>query len=203
LLQSPPPIRTIPTPIQGTDPETFTVERFDVVGSTVFSPEELDTVLAPFTNRPLTFTELFQARSAIAQLYLDNDYITSGALIPPQTIRGGVVTLQVVEGKLEAINIIGTRRLDPNYVRARLSPKRPINEKRLRADLQLLKLNPLIKDISAALKQGTTPQTSVLYVNVTEAKTFDTQVVADNGRTPSVGSFRRRIQLLPSRCKMR
>ncbi len=50
LLQSPPPIRTIPTPIQGTDPETFTVERFNVVGSTVFSPQELDAVLAPFTR---------------------------------------------------------------------------------------------------------------------------------------------------------
>jgi hemolysin activation/secretion protein len=195
LLQSPPPIRTIPTPSPGEAPETFTVERFNVVGSTVFSPEELNRVLAPFTNRPLTFTELFQARSAIAQLYLVNDYITSGALIPPQTIRGGVVTLQVVEGKLEAINIIGTRRLDPNYVRSRLSPKKPINEKRLRADLQLLKLNPLIKDISAALKLGTTPQTSVLEVTVTEAKTFNTQLVADNGRTPSVGSFRRRIGL--------
>ncbi len=195
LLQSPPPIRTIPTPSPGEAPETFTVERFNVIGSTVFSPKELNVVLAPFTNRPLTFTELFQARSAIAQLYLENGYITSGALIPPQTIRGGVVTLQVVEGKLEAINIVGTRRLKPEYVRARLSPKKPINEKRLRADLQLLKLNPLIKDISAGLKLGTTPQTSVLEVNVTEAKTFDTQVVADNGRTPSVGSFHRRIGL--------
>lgn len=195
LLQSPPPIRTIPTPSPGADPETFTVERFNVVGSTVFSPQELNRVLAPFTNRPITFTQLFQARSAIAQLYLNNGYITSGALIPPQTIRGGVVTLQIVEGKLEAINIIGTRRLDPNYVRSRLSPEKPINEKRLRKELQLLKLNPLIKDISAALKPGTTPQTSVLEVNVTEAKTFDTQVVADNGRTPSVGSFHRRIQL--------
>ncbi len=195
LLQSPPPIRTIPTPIPGQAPEIFTVQRFNVVGSTVFSPQELDTVLAPFTNRPLTFSELFQARSAINQLYIEQGYITSGALIPPQTIRRGVVTLMVVEGKLEAINIIGTRRLDPNYVRVRLSPKKPINEKRLRADLQLLKLNPLIKDISAALKLGTTPQTSVLEVNVIEAKTFDTQLVADNGRTPSVGSFRRRIQL--------
>lgn len=195
LLQSPPPIRTIPTPIQGTDPETFTVERFNVVGSTVFSPQELDAVLAPFTNRPLTFTELFQARSAIAQLYIDSGYITSGALIPPQTIRGGVVTLQVVEGRLEAINVTGTRRLNSEYVRARLSPEKPINEKRLRADLQLLKLNPLIKDISAGLKPGSTPQTSVLEVNVTEAKTFNTQLVADNGRTPSVGSFRRRIEL--------
>lgn len=93
LLQSPPPIRTTPTPIPGEARETFTVERFNIVGSTVFSPKQLDAVLAPFTNRLLTFTELLQARSEITQLYIDSGYITSGALIPPQTIRKGVVTL--------------------------------------------------------------------------------------------------------------
>ncbi len=89
----------------------------------------------------------------------------------------------------------GTRRLNPNYVRARLTSKKPINQKRLLEDLQLLQLNPLIASISAELAAGTSPVTSVLEVQVREAKTFDTQVVADNGRTPSVGSFRRRLQL--------
>lgn len=165
-LLSPLPTPTIPTPIQGEAPETFTVERFNVVGNTVFSPQELNRVLAPFTKRPISLAELFQARSAINQLYIDSGYITSGALVPPQTIRKGVATLQLVEGKLEAINITGTRRLDPEYVRSRLSKEKPINEKRLRADLQLLKLNPLIKEISAKLKEGTTPQTSILEVNI-------------------------------------
>lgn len=80
-------------------------------------------------------------------------------------------------------------------MRSRLSPKKPINQKRLLKDLQLLQLNPLIASISAELAAGTSPATSVLEVQVREAKTFDTQLVADNGRTPSVGSFRRRLQL--------
>lgn len=169
LLQLPSPIRTIPTPIPGKAPETFTVERFNVVGSTVFTPQELERVLAPFTNKLITLAELFQARSAINHLYIDSGYITSGALIPPQTIKMGVVKIQVVEGGFEAINVTGTRRLNPDYVRARLSPEKPINKKRLLEDLQLLKLNPLIKEISAELNEGTTPQTSVLEVKIIEA----------------------------------
>jgi hemolysin activation/secretion protein len=35
----------------------------------------------------------------------------------------------------------------------------------------------------------------LLEVNVTEAKTFNVQLSADNNRSPSVGTFRRRIQL--------
>lgn len=197
LLQSPPSTPTTQSPTLPLEEvsKTFIVKQFNVVGSTVFSPEELNAVLASFTNRPLTLAELLQARSAITQLYIDNGYITSGALIPPQTIIGGVATLQVVEGSLSAINVIGTRRLNPNYVRSRLTSKKPINQKRLLEDLQLLQLNPLIASISAELAAGTSPATSVLEVQVREAKTFDSQLVADNARTPSVGSFRRRIQL--------
>ena len=69
-------------------PQTINVERFVVVGSTVFSRKQLAKVLAPFTNRPISFAELFSARLAIAQLYFENGYITSGAYIPPQTLQG-------------------------------------------------------------------------------------------------------------------
>lgn len=194
-LLSPPTTPTTPAPVPGKVPEKITVERFEVVGSTVFSAEELDQVLAPFTNRPLSFAELFQARSAVTQHYIEQGYITSGALIPPQKLQGGVVKIQVVEGGLEAINVTGTRRLQPSYVRDRLPTSQPLNQKRLLEALQLLQLNPLIQNLSAELSAGARPGTSVLEVQVTEAKTFNTQLVADNGRSPSVGSFRRRAQL--------
>jgi hemolysin activation/secretion protein len=96
---------------------------------------------------------------------------------------------------LEAINVTGTRRLQPSYVRDRLPTSQPLNQKRLLEALQLLQLNPLIQNLSAELSAGARPGTSVLEVQVTEAKTFNTQLVADNGRSPSVGSFRRRAQL--------
>jgi len=194
-LLSPPTIPTTPEPVPGKIPEKIRVKRFEVVGSTVFSPEEFDQVLAPFTNRSLSFAELFQARSAVTQLYIERGYITSGALIPPQTIQDGIVKIQVVEGGLEAINVTGTRRLNPDYVRDRLPTSKPLNQQRLLEALQLLQLNPLIQNLSAELAAGARPGTSVLEVRVTEAQTFSTQLIADNGRSPSVGSFRRGLQV--------
>ncbi|MBD2252311.1 ShlB/FhaC/HecB family hemolysin secretion/activation protein [Nostoc parmelioides] len=178
-------------------PQTITVERFEVVGSTVFSQEELAKVTTEFTKRPITLAELFQARSKITELYVNKGYITSGAYIPPQTIKSGVIKIQVVEGRLEDIQITGNRRLKPNYVRSRLAiaTEPPLNRESLLEALQLLQLNPLIQNLSAELSAGSRPGTSVLQVQITEAKSFNAQLALDNGRSPGVGSFRRRVQL--------
>lgn len=177
--------------------ETFTVQRFEVIGSTVFSREELAKVLAPFINKPIAFAQLLQARTAISELYIKNGYITSGAYIPPQILTSGVVKIQVVEGGLEDILVTGTRRLNRNYIRSRLAlaTQAPLKRDRLLQALQLLQQNPLIQNLSAELGAGERPGTSVLLVRVREAKSFNTQVALDNGRSPSVGSFRRRLQI--------
>ena len=200
LLQSP----TQPSPEAETPGETvpgnITVEKFEFIGNTAFSSEKLAEITKPFTNRPISFSELLQARTAVTEFYVNQGYITSGALIPAnQTIQGqgGVVTIQVVEGGLEEIKISGTRRLNSNYVRSRLAvaTSKPLNRERLLEALQLLQLDPLIANLSAELSAGTRPGFSLLEVRITEAKTFSTQIGIDNGRSPSVGSFRRRLQV--------
>ncbi|MEH2250146.1 ShlB/FhaC/HecB family hemolysin secretion/activation protein [Nostoc sp.] len=191
------PTPTLEQPFPSNSPQTIVVDRFEVVGSTVFSAKELAQATAEFTKRPISLTELFQARSKITDLYVKNGYITSGALIPPQTIQSGVIKIQVVEGKLENIQVTGTRRLNPNYVRSRLAiaTSPPLNRQRLLEALQLLQLNPLIQNVSAELSAGSRTGESLLEVKISEAKTFSSQIVLDNGRSPSVGSFRRRLQL--------
>ncbi|MEH2332180.1 MAG: ShlB/FhaC/HecB family hemolysin secretion/activation protein [Nostoc sp.] len=191
-----------PTPIPDESlpsnfPQTIVVERFEVVGSTVFSAQELAKATAEFTKRPISLTEVYQARSKITDLYVKNGYITSGAYIPPQTIQSGVLKIQVVEGKLEDIQVTGTRRLNPNYVRSRLAiaTSPPLNRQRLLEALQLLQLNPLIQNVTAELSAGSRTGTSLLEVKISEAKTFSGQIVLDNGRSPSVGSFRRGLRL--------
>ncbi|MBW4424284.1 MAG: ShlB/FhaC/HecB family hemolysin secretion/activation protein [Nostoc desertorum CM1-VF14] len=195
-----PPSAPTPTPEEpppGNFPQTIVVERFEVVGSTVFSPEELALATAEFTKRPISLTEVYQARSKITDLYVQKGYITSGAYIPPQTIQSGVVKIQVVEGKLEDIQITGNRRLNANYVRSRLAiaTSAPLNRQRLLEALQLLQLNPLIQNVSAELSAGSRSGVSLLEVKISEAKTFSSQIVLDNGRSPSVGSFRRGLRL--------
>jgi hemolysin activation/secretion protein len=188
-----------PTPSKAvpyTVPSTLKVERFEVVGSTVFSPETLAKQLAPFTKRPISYAELLEARSAVTQLYVDEGYTTSGAFIPPQALEGGIVKIQVLEGGLEAIDVTGNKRLNSSYVRKRLqeATSKPLNTRRLLEALQLLQLNPLIENLSAELSTGARPGTSLLQVRVTEAQTSGLQFATNNGRSPSVGSLRQQLQ---------
>ncbi|MEH2289126.1 ShlB/FhaC/HecB family hemolysin secretion/activation protein [Nostoc sp.] len=206
LPELPPPEQLLPTtpqsPIQpDINPQTLgerlIVERFEFVGNTVFNEKELANVTAAYLKRPITFNDLLQLRSQLTKLYIDRGYVTSGVIIPPQTVKGGVVVMQAVEGSIEKINVTGTRRLNPNYIRDRLAiaADKPLSRDRLLAGLQLLQLDPLIKNISTDLQAGIRPGTNILEVKVTEADTFSTQLVLDNQRSPSVGSFRRRINL--------
>lgn len=178
-------------------PGTIRVRRFDYVGNTAFSDQELDGVTKPYINRPISFAELLQVRTAITQLYVDNGYVTSGAYIPPQPIEEGMVTIRIVEGSLEEINVKVEGKLRPSYIRDRiaLASGQPLNVRRLLEALQLLQLNPIIKRISAELSAGTRPGTSILDVNVVVADTFTPEIILDNGRNPRVGSDRRGIQI--------
>ncbi|MBD2436317.1 ShlB/FhaC/HecB family hemolysin secretion/activation protein [Nostoc sp. FACHB-110] len=197
LLQ---PNTTSPTLEQqslGEDSATIVVKKFAVTGSTVFSEEDFAKITAPYTNRPIKLQDLYKLRSEITNLYIQNEYITSGAYIPPQKRHDGIVEIKIVEGELEQIKITGTRRLNPAYVQSRLATNihQPLKRDRLLAALQLLQLNPLIASISAELSASTQPGKSLLEVQVKEANTFNTQIVLDNGRSPAVGSFSRQIQV--------
>ncbi|MGI2906024.1 ShlB/FhaC/HecB family hemolysin secretion/activation protein [Tolypothrix sp. VBCCA 56010] len=204
-LELPPPEDLLPKPTTGQPPpelpgdtlNTIFVRQFEIVGSTVFSSQELTELLKDYTGRNLSFAELFQARSAITDFYVKRGYITSAAIIPPQTLENGIVKIQIIEGSLEGIKVNGSRRLHPDYVRSRiaLATKAPVNVNRLLEGLRLLQLDPLIANISADLQAGTSPGKNLLQVNIIEAKTLSIIPSIDNGRTPSVGSFRRQIEL--------
>ena len=99
-------------------PDKIIIRKFNVVGNTVFSQEEIDKVLKPYTLRFITFTELLEAQAALTRLYVENGYISSGAFIPPQDIEDRVVTVQVIEGMVENIEITGLERLN-----ARIHPQ--------------------------------------------------------------------------------
>jgi hemolysin activation/secretion protein len=177
--------------------KTFVVREFRIVDSTVFSADELAAVVKPFTNRPINFAELLQARAAIADLYIRNGYITSGAFIPPQETNNGTVTIQVIEGKLEDIQITGTNRLDPSYIRSRLevASGAPLNRDRLLNALQLLQIDPLLESVSAELKAGEQLGANVLTIKVTEAKSFNVRANLDNSAPASIGQLHRQIEV--------
>ncbi len=193
-LTPPPEIPQTPPPELGVKVK---VQRVEVLGSTVFSPQQLEAAVASFIGKEATFEELLAIRSAITQLYVDEGYSTSGAFLPPQDLTDGVVRIQVVEGAIEKIEIEGLSHLRDSYVRSRiqLATQTPVNLPRLEEALQLLQLNPLIHTVQAELSSGTSPGLSILTLDIKEAQPFSATATIENRDSPSVGEIRGTLSL--------
>lgn len=189
-----------PSPEIEAYPGSIRVNQFLFRGNIAISTEELEKVTAPFTGRPITYGELQQVRDIITNLYLERGYIYSRARLLPFTLneaiqaRGGDVTIQIIEGKVEQVNVTGSPRIR-NYVRSRLrAASSPIvNQNDLLEALRLLQVDPLIKIISARLVPGTRRSTAILYVQVEQNPPLSASVFLDNDRSPAIGSFQRGI----------
>ncbi|MBH8560894.1 ShlB/FhaC/HecB family hemolysin secretion/activation protein [Nostoc sp. CENA67] len=187
-LQPTPTPETSPTPTS----ESIRVEKIQVTGSSIFSSKILNNITKSVEGRSVTLAELTQIADAITQLYLNKGYITSRAILVDQKINNGVVEIRVIEGSLEKIEIQGTKRLNPNYVRSRilLGASKPLLTANLEDQLKLLRSDPLFTNVEASLRPGTGLGQSILVVRVTEANPFNGTLSIDNYSPPSVGSER-------------
>ncbi|MEM8546099.1 MAG: ShlB/FhaC/HecB family hemolysin secretion/activation protein [Cyanobacteria bacterium P01_H01_bin.119] len=169
----------------------FSVTDINVVGSTLFDEVTLEAIVASYENRQVTLAELQQAADEITQLYLNDGYITSRAVISTQTIVDGVVQIDVIEGELEEIIVEGTDRL-VDYVRVRVAQAgtRPLNQSNLEDQLRLLRVDPMFDSVEASLRAGSGVGKSRLIVRVEEADTIGGSIFSDNNSPPSVGDVR-------------
>lgn len=176
-------------------PGNIVLNRFEIIGNRVIPESEISQLLQPYLFRPINFAELLEVQQAITDLLIAKGYFTSGAYIPPQTIKNRTIKIEIIEGSLEEIKIYGLEKLRPEYIRRRLeiASKPPLNQEKLLNALQLLQLDPLIENISAELSKGVDLGESYLEVKVEEADSFSTELTVDNYRTSSIGSFSRQI----------
>ncbi|PSB29389.1 ShlB/FhaC/HecB family hemolysin secretion/activation protein [Stenomitos frigidus] len=191
-----PVLPSTPTPPQdnpSTQPSPkIAITKIEVTGSTILGAKDLTPITQPLEGQTVTLEQLRQTADAITQLYLDRGYITSRAILADQTVANGVVQIRVVEGSLERIDIEGTQRLKPSYVRNRiqLGANPPLSRDKLEDQLRLLKADPLFTNVEASLRPGAQLGQSILVVRVTEAKAIDGLLQTDNYSPPSVGAVR-------------
>jgi len=79
-----------------TDATMVTAERFKFLGNQRLSTEQLQTVAAPFANRPLNQHDLHHLTDAISQEYRKTGWLVQ-AYIPRQNLAGPELLIQVIE----------------------------------------------------------------------------------------------------------
>jgi hemolysin activation/secretion protein len=88
---------------------SFEIKTFEVIGNTIFPSDKLQDELGPFTGKDKTATDVEKARDALERLYHDAGYPAVMVNIPEQTLKEGVVKLQVIESRIGKVTITGNR----------------------------------------------------------------------------------------------
>jgi len=166
------------------------VNDIRLTGNTVFSDEELAPIIAPYVGRAITTEELLDLRDALTAHYVERGYVNSGAVIPDQEVRDGVIEVQIVEGQLADIVVNGLTSLEPEFVidRIRLGAGPPLNVNDLRERIQLLLLDPAIDQVNARLGPGLRRGEGRLEIDVVEAPRYQPVFRFANDRSPAVGA---------------
>jgi hemolysin activation/secretion protein len=160
----------------------FIVKEFKVTGNTLIDDVTLAPILEVGDGLEVTLGILHLIAQEINSEYATRGYVLTRAYVPEQEIENGIVTIQVVEGRLGKIEVSGNERFKEEDIQARLQPL--LGDPALREstlEKYLLGLNAIqgLK-VKAVLKPGEVFGTSDLTLQTEESRTFRIAFDADN-----------------------
>ncbi|MES2384689.1 MAG: ShlB/FhaC/HecB family hemolysin secretion/activation protein [Pseudomonadota bacterium] len=82
-----------------------TLQRIRVEGSSVLPAAVLQSRTEAYTGREIGGNDILQLASELTAMYRNAGYILSLVLVPPQSLAEGTLTLQVVEGYINAVTV--------------------------------------------------------------------------------------------------
>lgn len=187
-FQLPPVI--VPDSIKRTPPATGELLRELVLrGNNVISRDELLDIARPWLNQPVTAADLEALRIELTRHYIGRGYINSGARLAPEGLRDGVLTIDIIEGRISQTRYSGLDGLQDAYLTDKLLPvaNQPLNLNDLRERYQLLLDDPLIKRMNARLVPDTDPGSALLEIAVERHVPWYLHLRLNNYRPASIG----------------
>lgn len=167
------------------------VQRYEVLGNSLLPADELQALLAPLLGER-TLSALKTAAAVVQQHYRDAGYGGVVAFLPEQGLSGGVLRIQVVEGKLEGSQISGQQHFRAPQMLAALSGLVPGQTPRLRdidTQIQLLNENPA-RQVRVLLQPGATVGGVAAVVEVQEGAVQRWSTRLDNTGSARTGRWR-------------
>ena len=160
----------------------FTIKKIEVKGNTLIDDATLAPILEVGDGMEVTLGILHLIAQEVTSLYSIRGYILTRAYIPEQEIENGIVTIQVIEGRLGKIEVSGNEKFKQEEILARLRPLQDeLALKESTLEKYLLELNAIqgLK-VKAVLKPGEEFGTSDLTLQAEESRTYRIAFDADN-----------------------
>ncbi len=170
----------------------FDITRYEVEGNTLFKPEQVQALVAPFTGKQRDFGDIQRAVEALEQAYRTAGYSAVQVHLPEQELERGVVTLKVIEARIGKIDIVGNKHFDPDNIRRSLPALREgisPNARAISAAVVAANDNPA-KKVNVTLQAGEDEGKVNAKVDVTDENPRKFFLTLDNTGNSQTGSFR-------------
>jgi len=98
--------QSVPVPAHG---PCFDIRQITLQQATLITPDKQAKLVAPYINQCLSLARINQLVRVISEWYVQRGYITSRAFLTEQNLSHGILTITVLEGRLEEIRLQGDR----------------------------------------------------------------------------------------------
>jgi len=177
---------------------TFVVQQFVFEGQERVSVSALQAVLADWLGKPITYDDLKQGIQALANFYRDQGLLAR-AVLPPQDITDGHVTVQIIESRLGGLAIDNRSfRLRDAQIQTWFAQQTPMGRliELPVLDHALLTLGDLpTVNVDGFLQEGEAPGQTVLALTVQDKPRYNGQALLDNFGDKNTGQARTSAQL--------
>lgn len=174
------------------DSAPFEIKRLQISGNTRFDTATLHALVAQAEGRRMTLRELDALIQRITTLYRQAGYPLARAIIPVQTIRDGVVRIEVIEARYGRVLLDNQSRVRSGLLQdllAALQPGAVVSQIELDRTLLLLSDIPGMA-LGALLRPGEAVGSSDLLVNAVAGERLNGYASAENNGNRFTGRHR-------------
>lgn len=174
----------------------FTLKSVNIDGNHVLSEDELKSTYESYVGKQISLLEAQTIARKITALYQQKGYVLSQAVVPKQEVKGGVLTIRVVEGFVSSILINGDvtegeREQLMGYF-SNIRDARPVTTKALERNLLLANDLPGVSVKGVLRPSATEFGAADLVVTVTR-KMFDATASVDNRGSKYIGPWQHSV----------
>ncbi|EMY9885764.1 ShlB/FhaC/HecB family hemolysin secretion/activation protein [Salmonella enterica] len=159
------------------------------------APDEpvLQKLVAGDLNRPLTFVGLEAIAQKVTDLYRRSGLLVARAILPPQTVKDGVLTIEIVPGRYDKAQITNSSSLRTAVAQRLVQTTTPeggvVTRNQLEREALLLSEIPGV-NAQLAMKAGSQQGTTTPEIILTPGQRFGGYAGLDNQGDPTTGRSR-------------
>ena len=173
----------------------ISLKNIQFTGVTILGDMELKGIVEPFINTPMSYEQMLEIGMVVEQYYRKNNYLAR-AILPPQDLTDGVLTVDVIESVFSKVEIEQELADLPNtqahveaIIQAQQPTGQPLNTQSLDRALALANDLPGMS-AQGSLRQGRDAGETELLLKLYQGRTRQAELTVDNAGSRSTGFMR-------------